>query len=262
MADAASPVFTLGDLLNMLCQKSGKKLVNLDCIEYKRFENYLNLSLLKFLRKHAIFALDVQNFAGIPFIVKVETKETRKYRKHVLLFDGLHLQGYFGKSSFPKKVGLCYILLDQQSQVLLASDTYPTEEQQHAHQIQHQLKSELLFDLVKDLLPGEDESSNRPNPNSLSETLAWLETLKLRETINFLYVFQMTRNTYKIIEWSGTNPKTGKRQILVFRGNDSNRLHFSKLPVPPTPLISETKKRKKWMTKLSRCCWGTNRSTC
>ena len=177
MAGAALPVFTLGDLLNMLCQKSGKKLVNLDCIEYERFEKYLNLPLLHFLRRYGIFALDVQNFAEIPFIVKVETKETRKNRKHVLLFDGLHLQGHFRKSFFPKKVGLFYILLNQHSQVLLAA----AEQQQHPHQIQHQLTRELLYDLVKDLLPAGE--SNRPNPNSLLENLAWLKTLKLEETI-------------------------------------------------------------------------------
>jgi hypothetical protein len=157
MAGAELPVFTLGDLLNVLCQRSGKKIFNVNCIEYERFEKYLNLPLLHFLRRYGIFALDVQNFAGIPIIVKVETKETRKNRKHVLLFDGLHLQGHFEKSSFPKKVGLCYILLNQHSQVLLASDT---AKQQHAHQIQRQLKSELLYDLVKDLLPeGEDKKT-------------------------------------------------------------------------------------------------------
>ena len=247
MAGAALPVFTLGDLLNLLCQKSGKKLVNLDCIEYERFEKYLNLPLLHFLRRYGIFALDVQNFAEIPFIVKVETKATRKNRKHVLLFDGLHLQGHFRKSFFPKKVGLFYILLNQHSQVLLAA----AEQQQHAHQIQHQLKSELLYDLVKDLLPAGE--SNRPNPNSLLETLAWLKTLKLEETIELDYVFQMNRGTYKIVEWSGTNPKIRKRTILVFRGNEDcgNRLHFSKPPDRQPLSISEAKKRKRMEDKIA-----------
>ena len=84
MEDATLQLFTLGDLLKLLCHTSSTKIANEDSEDYERFAEKLDLPLSTFLKKHCILAVSVQNYAGVRFIVKEKIRVNKNQEKSVI----------------------------------------------------------------------------------------------------------------------------------------------------------------------------------
>ena len=239
MEDATLQLFTLGDLLKLLCHTSSTKIANEDSEDYERFAEKLDLPLSTFLKKHCILAVSVQNYAGVRFIVKEKIRVNKNQEKSVILFDGLNLQRNYDKS-YPKKFGIFYICLDSKGSLLFKSRKYSPSspdvaEKTPPHYLpsKSKLQTNNLFEIVNQSLQESQmpvlnfDDSSKQNPTTYEETVCWLENFKLQDTFVINYCIGVSRKSYTTDCWIFPKTGSGEFVLLAFRGQD-NLLYFMK----------------------------------
>ena len=238
MEDATLQLFTLGDLLKLLCHTSTTKIANENSEDYDNFADCLDWPLAKFLKQDCLGAVFVQNYTGVRFLVKQKIRVNNNQEKSVLLFDGLHLQRRFD-TSFPPKFGIYYLCLDSKGSLLFKCRSYPSKDlaaektPTHYLPVKAKLQTNNLCEIVSELLqksqmpiPNFDDAS-RKNPNTYQEAVCWLEKFQLQDKFKINYCIGVPRKSFTYASWIFPKIGSGEFVLLAFRGEDDH-LYFMK----------------------------------